>query len=162
MNDALQTVSSAGPGGQAEGREISGEVRHTLPKRERLSGRNDIERLFTCGEAFLVYPVKCTFRWSEGTEKRVMVIVPKRNHRKAVVRNRLKRLLREAYRLHKHRLSFSAGADIALSYIAKGEPADYRTVEQAVVSILNKLCTIRNEKTTRRQPAETDGGSGGR
>ncbi len=152
---------------------------HTLPKAERLSKRSDIGRLFTQGEAFLVYPVKCTYRFRSPAEEpaaseaveasgekrggvcrnRMMVIVPKRNHRRAVVRNLLKRRMREAYRLNKSVLSaaegsavaaagFSAGVDIAFSYIAKGEPADFRTVERAILSILNKLCVLRKAKTT--------------
>lgn len=162
INDSPLTVSGAA------GSDTNGAGRYTLPKNERLSSRNDIGRLFTHGEAFLVYPIKCTFRWrtvdEAGPGNRIMVIVPKRNHRRAVARNLLKRRMREAYRLHKHLLSCSsdlspasatlsaagvsfAGADIAFSYIAKGEPADYRTIERSVVTILNKLCTIRNEKT---------------
>lgn len=127
--------------------------RYALPKAERLAKRDDIGRLFTFGEAFLVYPIKCTFRKREAEPgNRIMVIVPKRNHRRAVARNLLKRRMREAYRLNKHRLDVSAGLDIAFSYIAKGEPADFRTVERAVISILNKLCAIRNGKTV----GETD------
>lgn len=123
--------------------------RYALSKTERLSKRSDIGRLFTDGEAFLVYPIKCTFRFREaGDGNRIMVIVPKRNHRRAVARNLLKRRMREAYRLNKHRLDVSARLDIAFSYIAKGEPADFRTVEQAIISILKKLCAIRDQKTT--------------
>lgn len=132
--------------------------RCTLPKSERLAGRNDIGRLFAHGEAFLVYPIKCTFRFREaGDGNRILVIVPKRNHRRAVVRNLLKRRMREAYRLNKHVLPVSAGADIALSYVAQGEPADFRTIERTVVSILNKLCTIRDIRTG----VETDVAEGG-
>lgn len=124
-----------------------------MPKSERLAGRNEIGRLFAQGEAFLVYPVKCTYLFRSTGESidarnRIMVIVPKRNHKRAVARNLLKRRMREAYRLHKHLVGEGSGAgvDIAFSYIAKGEPVDYRTIEKAIVSILNKLCTIRNDK----------------
>lgn len=134
--------------------------RFTLPKAERLAKRNEIGRLFTHGEAFLVYPVKCTylFRTDPGPS-RIMVIVPKRNHKRAVARNLLKRRMREAYRLHKQLLTIPeegqgrVGVDIAFSYIAKGEPLDYRMIEKAVVVILNKLCTIRNQQN----PAEASG-----
>lgn len=131
--------------------------RYGLPKGERLAKRSEIGRLFTHGEAFLVYPIKCTYLFrTDSGPARIMVIAPKRNHKRAVARNLLKRRMREAYRLNKHILSEKGRgvvADIAFSYIAKGEPLDYRAIEKAVISILNKLCTIRNEKN----PAETAG-----
>lgn len=140
------------------GYDAIGKGRCTLPKRERLCGRNDIGRLFAHGEAFLAYPIKCTYLFRPAGEEeggnRIMVIVPKRNHRRAVARNRLKRRMREAYRLNKHRLGEgggknTGGVDIAFSYIAKGEPAEYGTIEKAVVSILDKLCAIRSGKISR-------------
>lgn len=134
--------------------------RFTLPKAERLAKRNEIGRLFTHGEAFLVYPVKCAYLFrTDSGPARIMVIAPKRNHKRAVARNLLKRRMREAYRLHKQLLTIPeegegrVGVDIAFSYIAKGEPLDYRTIEKAVVAILNKLCTIRNQQN----PAEASG-----
>ncbi len=125
--------------------------RYTLPKAERLAGRSDIGRLFTHGEAFLVYPIKCTCRWTEqGGGVRMMVLVPKRNHKRAVARNLLKRRMREAYRLHKELLAVEPGAgcavvgvDMAFSYVAKGEPLDYRTVERAMITILQKVSALR-------------------
>lgn len=134
-----------------------GKGRFTLPKDERLASRSEIERLFTQGEAFLVYPVKCTYLFrpaGDGSRvrNRIMVIAPKRNHKRAVARNLLKRRMREAYRLNKHLVmgeGSGAEVDIAFSYIAKGDPLDYGTIEKAVVSILNKLCTIRDNATQR-------------
>lgn len=128
--------------------------RYTLPKAERLAGRSDIGRLFTRGEAFLVYPIKCTYRWTgEGGGVRMMVLVPKRNHKRAVARNVLKRRMREAYRLHKELLAVEPGeagesgvvegVDMAFSYVAKGEPLDYRTVERAMITILQKVSSLR-------------------
>ncbi|MDE5944470.1 MAG: ribonuclease P protein component, partial [Rikenella sp.] len=156
MNDSSRPELSMGCGHMGE------KGRYALSKTERLSKRSDIGRLFTDGEAFLVYPIKCTFRFREaGDGNRIMVIVPKRNHRRAVARNLLKRRMREAYRLNKHGLdplpilssagetgTTSAGLDLAFSYVAKGTPVDYRTVEQAIISILKKLCAIRDQKTT--------------
>lgn len=129
--------------------------RYLLPKSERLAKRSEIGRLFTHGEAFLVYPVKCTYLFrTDFGPARIMVMAPKRNHKRAVARNLLKRRMREAYRLNKYTLGEEGrGADIAFSYIAKGEPLDYRAIQKAVVSILNKLCTIRNQQN----PAEASG-----
>lgn len=136
--------------------DTTGKGRYGLPRCERLAKRSEIGRLFTHGEAFLVYPVKCTYLFCTDSEPaRIMVMAPKRNHKRAVARNLLKRRMREAYRLNKHILGEGSGVglDIAFSYIAKGEPLDYQAIEKAVVSILNKLCTIRN----RQNPAEASG-----
>lgn len=133
--------------------------RFTLPKSERLAARSDIGRLFTCGEAFLVYPVKCTclFRPDGAADNRMMVIVPKRNYKRAVDRNLLKRRMREAYRQNKTRI----GVDVAFSYVAKGEPADYRTIEKAVISIWERLCRMRDrQQTTAAQCSDGSGGGG--
>lgn len=96
----------------------------------------------------MVYPVKCTCLFGDNTASRVMVMAPKRNHKRAVARNLLKRRMREAYRLHKRILEEGRGVDIALSYIAKGEPLGYQAIEKAVISILNKLCAIRDNQET--------------
>lgn len=135
--------------------------RYTLPKAERLAGRSDIGRLFTCGEAFLVYPIKCTYRWTGmGAGARMMVLVPKRNHKRAVARNVLKRRMREAYRLHKELLAVKPGeagavevegVDMAFSYVAKGEPLDYRTVERAMITILQKVSSLRAARPSNAQ-----------
>lgn len=110
----------------------------------------------------MVYPVKCTYRFRDGDEEagkkenRMMVIAPKRNYKRAVDRNLLKRRMREAYRQHQVPL----GADVAFSYVAKGAVADYRAIEKSIVSILDRLCQIRDRQTTAPPAAETDTGGG--
>lgn len=141
-----------------------------LPKRERISKRNDIERLFRNGEAFLVYPVKCTYLKREGSPDapesgcdRVLVMASKRNQKRAVDRNRMKRRMREAYRLNKGLFMDDSvagqekipGYDIALSYIAKGGVLlEYRVIEEAVRKILKRLWEHRNKA---KKPEEGNG-----
>ncbi len=78
----------------------------TLPKSERLYLRNAISELFAKGKGFVVFPYRVIYRLlpeSDPQEARVaiMTIAPKKKFKHAVDRNRVKRLTREAYRIHK-------------------------------------------------------------
>jgi ribonuclease P protein component len=73
-------------------------------KKEKLKGRKMIEQLFSKGKSFTVFPIKI-FYLQPGTpldfSVKAGVGVSARNFKKAVERNRIKRLLREAYRTEK-------------------------------------------------------------
>lgn len=98
----------------------------TLGKEERLKSRKLIERLYTEGKSIKKFPLKMVFLQTEHTSSypaQCGVSVPKRNFKKAVDRNRIKRLLRESYRLQKQ-IVYS-GVDVPyvfmISYLAKEE-----------------------------------------
>lgn len=83
-------------------------IRYTFKAYERLKREQHIDTLFHTGKAFSVFPVKLIYhmlpRGAELSPVRVGFSVPKKKFRKAVERNRVKRLLREAWRLNKHKL----------------------------------------------------------
>lgn len=82
----------------------------TLPKEERLCSRKALEELFGgSNKSILAYPVRAVFQKTEETGIRIMVSVSKRFFKRAVKRNRIKRQLREAYRLNKHILQPAEG-----------------------------------------------------
>ena len=84
--------------------------RFTLPKKERLCSRKALEALFGGGsKSILAYPVRAVFQKTEETGIRIMVSVSKRFFKRAVKRNRIKRQLREAYRLNKRILQPAEG-----------------------------------------------------
>ena len=79
-----------------------------LGKRERIKSRKQIDNLFAEGKSFAVFPIRVTYSFmpTDGDALvQIGVTVSKRNFKKAVDRNRIKRLLREAYRLQKAELA---------------------------------------------------------
>lgn len=88
---------------------------HTLPKTERLCSQKVIQRLFN-GErrSVSVFPIRAVFATSQIPGVRIMISVSKRHFKRAVQRNRVKRQLRETYRLNKELLQpQGCGLDIA-------------------------------------------------
>ncbi|MDP2890142.1 MAG: ribonuclease P protein component, partial [Bacteroidota bacterium] len=76
----------------------------TLHKEERLCSQKLIEELFNSGDSFLSYPLKVVFLKTELPQPQPVqaaFTVSKRNFKRAVKRNLLKRRIREAYRLNK-------------------------------------------------------------
>ncbi len=76
-----------------------------------------------------------------GSLTQLAISVPKRHFKTAVQRNRLKRRIREAYRLHKAALyeTLSAGpVSLMLMYIAK-EELPYRDIEAGVIKMIRKF-----------------------
>ncbi len=79
--------------------------RYTLSKNEKLKSKKAIEKLFTEGESFVQYPIRVVFIKNESISiNQVAFSVSKKNFKLAVDRNKIKRLMREAYRLNKHNL----------------------------------------------------------
>ena len=78
-----------------------------LTKKERISSKIEIDRLFSEGSSFVVYPLRVIYTENKPSETgkanvSIMINVPKRKFKRAVKRNRLKRLMKESFRLNKH------------------------------------------------------------
>lgn len=76
----------------------------TYTKKDKLKSKKQIDALFTNGKTVTVYPLRLVYRETTFNDDSVLkagVSVSKRLHKTAVSRNRIKRLLREAYRLNK-------------------------------------------------------------
>lgn len=75
-------------------------------KKEKLKSRKQIEELFSKGKNFSVFPLRVTYQFLPAEESMVQVGVTagKKYFKRAVDRNRIKRFIREAYRLQKNDL----------------------------------------------------------
>ena len=127
-------------------------MRHTLKKKEVLRGRNNFDLLFKRGEKFSGATIRClvvrTPVDARGAAPRVTsgFAVP-RTVKRAVDRNRIKRFLRESYRLNKHLLAhqkqLSRGVTILFLYSHKkgsqsGLPS-FHVVEQDMKHLLQSI-----------------------
>ena len=72
-------------------------------RNEKLKSRKQIDELFLQGKSFSVYPLRVTYRFtsSETPGIQVGVTAGKKYFKRAVDRNRMKRLMREGYRIQK-------------------------------------------------------------
>jgi ribonuclease P protein component len=76
----------------------------TYNKKEKLKSKKLIDQLFEEGQSVSAYPLRLVYlkaAFDDDVIAKTGVSVSKRNFQKAVDRNRIKRLLREAYRLNK-------------------------------------------------------------
>ena len=116
-----------------------------LKKTERLCSKKAIDALFsgTDSKSLSAFPIRVVYRHTEEAGFRILVSVSKKRFRHAVDRNRVKRQLREAYRLNKHLLSpqegmQSGGMDIAFIWLTdQHKPSQLITAK--MISLLDKM-----------------------
>jgi ribonuclease P protein component len=116
-------------------------------KEEKLCSKKEIDSLFKDGNSFVEYPLKVIYNELDSSiaNTRVLISVPKRRFRKAVDRNRIKRLIREGYRKSKMEFLENLNADgkyfaLAFVYIGKDIP-HYSGVAAAMQLALDKMKT---------------------
>ncbi|HPF52651.1 MAG TPA: ribonuclease P protein component [Draconibacterium sp.] len=119
-------------------------VLHTFRKEEKLCSKKIIDRLFQDGNSFLVFPVKVVFletNLSSTFPVQAGFSVGKKIFKRAVHRNRIKRLMREAYRLNKNDLYQKlVNRQLAVFFIFIGkEMADYKTIERSMKKAMQRI-----------------------
>ncbi|WP_299533600.1 ribonuclease P protein component [Ulvibacterium sp.] len=115
----------------------------TFPKEEKLKSRKLFNTLFTQGKSITKYPVKLIYLKTElpkDVKIQMGVAVPKKSFKSAVKRNRIKRLLREAYRLNKPMVFNNSEGNFAFLFLYLGkEMPNYDLVENSIRTILQKF-----------------------
>ena len=125
--------------------------KYSLTKGERISSKKEIERLFTKGNSFIVYPLRIVYiehdceKISGESGVSIMVSIHKKKFKRAVKRNHLRRLIKESYRLNKHGLiektaNQSKRISVAFLYLPDEEKS-YTEIESAVRKALETLST---------------------
>lgn len=123
----------------------------TFPKKEKLKSKKRIEQLFREGRSMSQFPLRLIYLETEPSQEvkiQAALAVPKKNFKIAVKRNRIKRLLRESYRLNKDVVFNNIEGNFAFLflYLGKDMPS-YHRVEGSMKQILQKFITQqRNEK----------------
>ena len=118
------------------------DTRKRLRKFERLSSKKQIQTLFTEGKSFNVPPFAVRYTKladQELNSHQILVSVSKRNFKRAVDRNRIKRQIREAYRLNKHLLTEQSDK-YAIAYIYTFKKMiPYKALENKLIDCLSRL-----------------------
>lgn len=116
----------------------------TFSKAERLNKEKDIKELFDKGSSFYLFPFKVlTLPVTENTDTvhQVLISVSKRSFKKAVDRNKIKRRIREAYRLQKHLLPPGPYQRIGLIYTHK-QILPSPEISSKMVHVLQKISKV--------------------
>ncbi|WP_299259196.1 ribonuclease P protein component [uncultured Aquimarina sp.] len=115
----------------------------TFGTNERLKSKKEIELLFSEGKSIAKYPIRLIYKKTtlENTVQiQAGVSVSKRNFKKAVDRNRIKRLLRESYRKNKYLVGNNTTHQFAFMFLYTGkEMPDYIIIESKIKEIIQKF-----------------------
>lgn len=123
------------------------------PKQEKLKSKKAIEQLFSEGKALTVYPLRLIYletEFEDGTVLKTGVSVSKRLHKNAVDRNRIKRLLREAYRLNKPKYFNKSSTSYAfmILYISK-DKATFASLDAKIKVLFEKFLNKTDETVSK-------------
>lgn len=118
----------------------------TYNKTEKLKSRKQLDIVFKKGKSFLVFPLKVFVLFEDVLlENKIQcgVGVSKKHFSKAVDRNRVKRMLRENYRLNKtvlHESIKERQLSFFVLYIDKSIPEKSNLLDDKMKKVMEKIC----------------------
>jgi len=123
-----------------------GQSNYSFPKKEKLYGKKKIGELFKEGSSFYSSTFQTRYLSSNRTENyhQVLISVSKRNFKRAVDRNLVKRRIREAYRLNKHLISDIQPLYIGFIYLSKNI-LTFHEIQDQLIRCLKRLEGINAE-----------------
>lgn len=120
----------------------------SFPKKEKLCSKKKIETLISNKTNCFCFPFKCYYRFAEISPldkfNQIAIAVPKRLFKSAVDRNRIKRLIREAYRLtNKDSLApftteKNKKVDLLILFVGKEIPT-YELIRKKIILLFDLL-----------------------
>ncbi len=117
----------------------------TFTKKERLTGTIRIDTLFKEGVSFISYPLRVIYLIHEQSVESIcstLISVPKKRIKKATQRNRIKRLIRESYRLNRTLIDNETigekSLDVAFIYV-KDTASESTIMQKAMQKALNQI-----------------------
>lgn len=127
-------------------------MQNKFPKTEKLCGQLRIKALYDEGKRFAVWPLRVTYKpvsplsFGRGAggeaSPQVLIWAPKSIFKHAVDRNRMRRVMREAYRLNNVPLE-GKNLQIAFNYMDK-QLQPYAVVEKAMRKAIKRIADETN------------------
>ncbi|MES2891492.1 MAG: ribonuclease P protein component [Bacteroidota bacterium] len=126
--------------------------RYTLGKTDRLKSRKAIDELFKTGKSFTLFPLRVIYQLQDNTAPgdnmnlQAGFTVSSRHFKHATDRNRIRRLIKECYRLQKNPLSLHCDyknnrLNIFFIYVGKETPL-YELVQAKMELALKRLIQL--------------------
>ncbi len=117
-------------------------MKETFNITERLKSKKEIELLFSEGKSISKYPIRLVYTKTKRNEDvaiKAGVSVSKRYFKKAVDRNRIKRLMRESYRKNKYIVPNTTHQFTFMFLYSGKEMPEYAVIEAKIKGILQKF-----------------------
>ncbi|WP_459210219.1 ribonuclease P protein component [Aquimarina rhabdastrellae] len=114
-----------------------------LGKEEKLKSKKLIDSLFSEGKSTAKYPIRLVYRELDQESSfpiQIAVSVSKRNFKKAVDRNHIKRFLREAYRKNKYLVQDATDRKFIFMFLYVGKDLkDFTTINIKMKKLIEKF-----------------------
>ncbi len=116
-------------------------LRYKLPRKSILKRKQLIDALFQSGRSIAAYPLRLVYlpmSYPEDSRFLVTFSVPKKKIKKAVHRNRIKRLMRESFRLQQYDLNLPQKTLLMWIFTGNDVP-NYEIIYQKMNLIINEI-----------------------